>query len=314
MPIIENYMALWSITLFGKLSIHCEDTTLQGIESRKVQELFCYLLLFQDRTHSREKLASLFWGEYSTALAKKYLRQTLWELQSVFGSTNIDTPLFLVDSGWIGISQGEHLWLDVAVFERAAQLAHGIPGAKISQQNYQLLREFVKLYRGDLLEGCYEDWCILERERLQNVYLDLLDKLIDYCLANHEYEDGLVYGTQILHYDRARERTHRRLMRLYYLGGNRTEALRQYNRCAVALKEELSVPPSERTMALVEQIRKDNITIYPPVDHHESHSPDAHVLANILAHLNQLAEALLDLQRQVQENAHAVQQMLKNHQ
>ena len=28
------------------------------------------------------------------------------------------------------------------------------------------LEDAVSLYQGDLLEGCYEDWCIYERERL----------------------------------------------------------------------------------------------------------------------------------------------------
>ena len=37
------------------------------------------------------------------------------------------------------------------------------------------------VYRGDLLEGCYQDWCLFERERLQNAYLAMLDKLMVRC-------------------------------------------------------------------------------------------------------------------------------------
>lgn len=75
-------MALWNISLFGKIVISRENMTLSAIEARKSQELFSYLLIFGDRLHSREKLAGLFRGEYSSSAAKKYLRQTLWELQS----------------------------------------------------------------------------------------------------------------------------------------------------------------------------------------------------------------------------------------
>ena len=56
-----------------------------------------------------------------------------------------------------------------------------------------------------------------------------------------EYEAGQNYGSIILGFDRARESTHRHLMQLYYLAGDRTGALRQYERCARALDAELGV-------------------------------------------------------------------------
>ena len=62
----------------------------------------------------------------------------------------------------------------------------------------------------------------------------------------------------MLREDRARERTHRRLMRLYYLAGDRTGALRQYERCAAALRQELDVEPSRRTSELERRIRRDD--------------------------------------------------------
>ncbi len=62
------------------------------------------------------------------------------------------------------------------------------------------------LYRGDLLEGWYQEWCLFERERLQNAYMLMLDKLMGYCEAHSEYEQGLVYGDLILRLDHASER------------------------------------------------------------------------------------------------------------
>src|SRR6185436_8118355 len=113
----------------------------------------------------------------------------------------------------------------------------------------------VEFYRGDLLEGCYQDWCLYERELLQNKYLPILDKLLGYCLVHQEFDAGQRYGGLILRYDRARERTHQLLMRLHFLAGDRTGALRQYERCVVALREELGVQPDRRTVALYEEIR-----------------------------------------------------------
>src|SRR6185369_1679789 len=101
---------------------------------------------------------------------------------------------------------------------------------------------------------------LYERELLQNKYLMILDKLLGYCLTHQEFDAGQRYGALILRYDRAREHTHRRLMRLHHLAGDRTAALRQYERCALALREELGVKPDQRTVALYEDIRGSQTT------------------------------------------------------
>jgi len=113
------------------------------------------------------------------------------------------------------------------------------------------------LYQGDLLEGWYQDWCLFERVRLQGMYMSMLEKLMRCCETHGEYAEGCHYGNIILRQDRARERTHRRMMRLYYQAGQRTAALRQYHACTKALQEELGVEPARSTQTLYEQIRAD---------------------------------------------------------
>ena len=127
----------------------------------------------------------------------------------------------------------------------------------------ETLSAAAELYRGDLLEGCYQDWCLFERERLQNAYLTMLDKLMVRCQSAGSYEAGIAYGERVLRIDRAHERTHRRLMRMRYLDGDRTAALAQYDRCISALREELGVGPARLTSSLHDQIRTDNLVAEP---------------------------------------------------
>src|SRR5690242_65914 len=74
-------MGILQVYMFGQLRVHHEDRLLNGFEPAKVAELFCYLLLYRDRPQPRDTLATLLWGDNTTAQAKKYLRQTLWHLQ-----------------------------------------------------------------------------------------------------------------------------------------------------------------------------------------------------------------------------------------
>src|SRR4029453_9228778 len=108
----------------------------------------------------------------------------------------MDTHVLIVEPDWVRLNPEADLWLDVAVFERAFALVQGVPGQELDAQRARPLQDAVQLYEGDLLEGWYQDWCLYERERLQNTYLAMLDKLTGYCAAHHEGEPGVVSGTR----------------------------------------------------------------------------------------------------------------------
>lgn len=307
-------MSILRIHLFEKFCVRYNERILDGFDARKVQELFCYLLLHRDHSLPRETLAGLLWPETTTAQSKKNLRQTLWQLQTALGSQNESTcnRLLLVEPDWVQLNSEANLWLDVAAFEQAHNLVQKIPGHELDSSTAQLLIETVQLYQGPLLEGWYQDWCLLERERLQNIYLTMLDKLMSYCEVHHDYETGLLYGMRIMCYDRARERTHRRMMRLHYLRGDRAEALRQYERCAAALDEELGIRPSKNTIAIYRQIQADQLDepAFTPVEVDTSHEIPPPPIMEILNHLSHLQRSLADLQNEVQQSIQMVHMSL----
>jgi DNA-binding SARP family transcriptional activator len=284
------------VALFGRFSVICGDKELTGLEDSKVQELFCYLLLHRGRSHTREMLAELLWADSTASQSKKYLRQTLWQLQACLEKeADIpDGPLVLLDAGWLSLNPETELWIDAAALEAAYQTVEGVPGRELTTDGAQVLAETVELYRGNLLEGWYQDWCIFERERFANMHLAMLDKLMDFCEATGAYETGLLYGTRILREDQARERTHRRMMRLYYLAGNRVAALRQYKGCVETLRTELDVAPSRRTVALYDQVREDRLDP-DPTGEEVLPSPD------ILWYLRDILAILRDLQKKVDQ-------------
>ncbi len=304
------------VSLFGKFDVRCDGRVLTSLDVCKMQELFCYLLLFRERPHPRETLASLLWSDKSTAQSKRYLRKALWQLQAILEplAGSINGHLLLVEPSWIQINSEADFWLDVAAFEEAFHHTEGVPGRELDAGRVQTLRYASDLYQGDLLEGWYQDWCLYERERLQHQYLAILDKLMDYCEAHGECETGLAYGTRILRYDLARERTHRRLMRLHYLAGDRTAALRQYKCCVRALEEELGVGPAKRTLALCEQIQMDQIDVSTSAVAEVDTAPEAAAspLPEVLGHLKQLQSILSEVQHKVQGEIESIELALSD--
>lgn len=288
-------MTKLNISLFGRFNVDYQGAPITAhLEARKVQELFAYILLYRDRSHSREALADLLWGENPSAQARKYLRQALWQLQSALkndDSSEGDCCL-IVDSEWVGINSNADFDLDIREFQAAFDTVQGRAGGDLDPQTAHQLAEAVEFHKGNLLEGWYHDWCIFERERMQGMHLAMLNKLMTYFETIEEFEMGLVYGHRILQFDRAHERTHWRMMRLHYLAGDRTAALRQYERCVAALDEELGVKPAKWTVSMYNQIRADQLA-----DDKQASNP----AAGSTGELNRLQALLVEFQTEVQQ-------------
>ncbi len=256
------------VRLFGELSIQQAGRPVL-FPSGKALELFCYLLIYRDRAHTREALSEVLWPSGKPDSTKRYLRQALWRLnvtvQCKRDQRRTATRLLLdINPEWVRINSDADWWLDVSAFERAYSAGRDTSGHSLSDLQAKEMEAALSLYRGDLLPVWYHDWCSYERYRLQLAYLTMLDQLMGYCEARQLYAKGLDFGQIVLRYEPARECTHRQLMRLHYRAGNRTSALRQYERCSSLMAQEFGIEPSADTVALYEQIRADRLHDVPP--------------------------------------------------
>jgi DNA-binding SARP family transcriptional activator len=144
--------------------------------------------------------------------------------------------------------------MDVEVFERQATL--GLTGpVPCAETQRQALEEAFALYCGDLLEGCYDDWCLAERERLQLLLLRVLKRLQRHYRLCGAFEAAMSCGHRLLALDPLQEDVHRELMRCYAEAGQRSLALEQFQRCRETLRQELHIEPMPETWQLYRQIR-----------------------------------------------------------
>ncbi len=263
------------VQLFGAGQACYHDQPLPGFPHQQHHRLVCYLLLNRHYPHHRERLAAVFWGEYSTVTSRKYLRNALWRLRNAWQAAglSIDEYLLITDDGISYLSTAPS-WLDIEVFETAVAACQDLPGQDLTPEQAASLEEAVDLYVGDLLEGIYEDWCLHDRERLRLSYMSALGKLLAFHEHNGTCERGLEYARRILDRDPTREKVHRQVMRLYWLLGNRAEALAQYKCCAQILREELGIPPMAKTRFLHKQMLRNQFDPAAWPVHHDDHLPE----------------------------------------
>ncbi len=248
------------IQLLGTGQASYFNRSLVGFPNQQPCLIFCYLLLNRQHPIRREYLASVFWEDFTTQIARNNLRKAIYRLRVILQSAGIcpEDYLFITENNISFISSSNY-WLDIEIFDDLVNQCQDIHGEGLTPEQATSLSKAIDLYGGDLLDSIYEDWCMHERERLRLTYLNTLCKLLEYHRSHGNFEKGLAYGEGILSQDDTRESVHREMMQLYALIGDRAGALAQYKRCCQILREELGIAPMPETRLLYEQILHQKI-------------------------------------------------------
>ena len=225
--------------LFGELELQLGDVRLPRLESARARSLLAYLLLNRDAPQSRERLAFLLWPDSTESQARTNLRHLIHTLRR----TGPELDQFLdVTPQTLWWRQDTSSWVDVAAFEAAGSAASA---AGISTQHeLEELRRAVALYRGDLLDGCYDEWVLDVRERFRESYMAQLQRLAVILADDGQYIEAIRVGRELLRCDPLREDTYRLLMGMHAAAGDRATAVRLYHECVSTLDRELDVEPS----------------------------------------------------------------------
>jgi DNA-binding SARP family transcriptional activator len=247
-------MASLTVTLFGALRLQWGDEPSTQVPSGKIRNLLAYLLLNRHTTHAREHLAGLFWGDQEDQKARHCLNTALWRLNRLLDAAHPGAhPYLRADAQTIGWNRASDLCLDVDEFESRCALADQM-GDDAPDQQARLYQQAVEGYRADLLTDCYEDWCLIERERLRARYLHALGRLMAYHRERRAYDVAIECGRRILICDPLREEVHRDLMVCFLALNRPADALRQYRTCEELIRRELDEEPMPETQALLPRI------------------------------------------------------------
>jgi DNA-binding SARP family transcriptional activator len=247
-----NVVASLEIRVFGSLRLQDRETGVIRPLNGKVRDLFSYLLVAREVVHSREQLAGLFWGDRDDEKARHCLNTTLWRLNRLLASAGASNHL-RIGAYTIGFNVASDCWIDVVEFETRCSWAEAT-GSTAPEQKALLYSQAIAFYDSDLLTDCYEDWCVIERERLRCLYARALKWLISYYIAKDEYAPAIECARRALICDPLYEEVHRQLMQMYLAMGQPTDALRQYRACEEIVRRELAQEPMPETQAFLGQI------------------------------------------------------------
>jgi DNA-binding SARP family transcriptional activator len=235
-----------TLELLGGFDVRAADGAVVGIPTQKYRALLAFLAMPPGRFHSRDTLTALLWDELPHEQARSALRQALWALRRTLKTHTGDV---LVQDGDAIAIDAHSVRSDVDAFVAAA--AHGERAS---------LELAASLYRGVLLAGFparespFEDWLTGERERLGQLALASLSRLLALQRADGSLDHAVQTALRLLALDPLQEDVHRTLMAIYLELGRRGAALRQYQNCLSILQRELGADPDHQTRALYHDI------------------------------------------------------------
>ena len=234
------------MALLGGFEARLASGTPLSLSSKKARALLAYLGVRPGQRHAREKLAALLWAERSDDQARGGLRQALVALRRALAEA--ETGVLRIEGSTLALDPAG-VEVDVVAFERL--VAEDTPDA---------LEQAAARYRGDLLLGftlqepLFEDWLVPERERLREMALDALARLLAHQARAAKTERAIQTAVRLLALDPLQEAGHRALMRLYTRQGRRGAALKQYQVCVGALQRELGTAPEAETQQLYREL------------------------------------------------------------
>jgi DNA-binding SARP family transcriptional activator len=229
------------IHLLGQPTLLLNSQSLKFNAPPKTILLLAYLLLHRAQPVDRQQVAFLLWPDHSEEAARANLRRHLHHLQRILQAIPADYPWLLSDTQTIRWNPAAEFELDVAEFERLSAAPETLEAAAAG-------------YTGDFLEGEYDDWVLLEQERLRNLYFDVLSRLLFHNRAQRNFAKAITFAQQVLSRDPFREEVVRQLMAVLYETGDRAAAIQAYEIFERRLRDEMGVPPMPETQALREII------------------------------------------------------------
>ena len=231
--IVARAQSRATLSLLGAFELTCDGEPVSL--PVPAQRVLAFLAL-RDRPVQRTYVAETLWLDSTAGRACGSLRSALWRLRRPGHE--------LVDVRAGGLQLAPEVVVDVGVMVAWARSVLDAPeGVASVLAGASAVDDAVS---GDLLPDWYDDWLVVERERLRELRVRALERLCERLTAVGSFTQAIEAGLAAVSAEPLRESAHRSLIGVYLAEGNQAEALRSYRVYRDLLRDQLGLEPSAR--------------------------------------------------------------------
>ena len=200
----------------------------------KINALLYYILV--SKVVSRDEVVGLLWPDEDEKIAKKNLRNAIYQAKKSLGEDIIISP----KKSFLILNEDLDIESDVDQFSKSP-------------------RENIQLYTGDFLQGfflkdaeSYEYWIVKMRNYYKEKFAAECYQKIEEDIQNKHYDDVEDQIQRLTDLDEYDERNFRLLMRFYQDTGRNSKVIETYYDLSKLLRRELGIDPDKKTKEIYE--------------------------------------------------------------
>jgi DNA-binding SARP family transcriptional activator len=237
------------LTLLGGFRLAGTDGEVRAGLPTSAERVLALIALRAGHDPTRGHVAGCIWPDTGEVQAAANLRSTLWRIRRV------DPRVVQSDGQHLRV--GPEVDVDVHHLQAvASHIRHHVPGASLPEVDGAMLAR-------ELLPGYFDDWLVFERERLRQVALSTLDRLVDLQIADGRASEAVLTALAAVESDPLRESAALALIRAHLACGNPSEAIRHADGYRELLSRELGIDPSPRFDLQLSELRRGPLIASP---------------------------------------------------
>jgi DNA-binding SARP family transcriptional activator len=198
------------------------------------------LVALERRPMGRSRTAGLLWPDKTEARASANLRSTLWRMN------NCISGVIESDNGAVSLTDGVALDID---FLQPCELNKPRALSIIDSARFA----------AELLSDWYDEWVIIERERIRQRTLRTLENASAELRRLGLFPAAIEAGSAAIKLAPLRESAHRAVIEAHLVEGNYSEAVRQYEAFTSIIFDALGVLPSPALGQLFDRSREQHL-------------------------------------------------------
>ncbi len=225
--------------------------------TRRARDIFCYIATRKNRRIAKDLLVEAFWGDEDIETVEKNFHPTISHIRKALNSRQpLKQNFILFRDGAYQLNAEYSYVIDTEEFVNLIAAAETAKRENDSAALRESLESAYAIYRGEFLEGSYDDWAEEQRHFYSEQFSRVLNGLAKLSVAEKRWADALKFASQILSTDPYREDLHRLTMKVLAAQSKPAAVKKHYDDMRDLLKKELGIEPAPETRRLFKDLMK----------------------------------------------------------
>jgi LuxR family transcriptional regulator, maltose regulon positive regulatory protein len=225
--------------------------------TRRARDILCFIASRRHRRVSKDAIVDTFWGESDFGSVEKNFHPTISHIRKALNSNQpLKQNFLLYRDGDYQLNPEFSYRIDTEEFDRLIGEGDAARRSRDAEGFVRAYEEAAALYRGEFMQGSYDEWVEEQRSYCREQYLRILEVLARTAQKAEDWARALTLSQRILREDPFREDVHCHLMRAHAAQGNRVAVREQYETLKRLLRKELGVEPAAETQRVYRELFK----------------------------------------------------------